>query len=150
MGIRTTSTLVQGVLVNDYDFVINPDLTPYIAAGSSITDDVAANDTNGVMTTSKLTLVETWLAAWAYCAMDPQYQQKSTGKASGGFTGQGTQGLASNRYGQTAMVLDTSGYLRALQNKGLVDAVWLGSDYATESSDFEDIDTEFGGAGDDE
>lgn len=153
MGIRTTSALVIGVLGNDYDS-LNPngliDVTPYITAGSSIADDISVNDSAALMTTAKLTVVETWLAAWAYCMMDPTYQSKSTGKASGSFLGSGEMSFMANRYGQTAMMLDSSGYLRALQKGGLVSGLWLGSDYATQSSDFESIDTEYGGLGDDE
>jgi len=142
VSIRTTAVLVQSVLNTDYDTINVPDLTPYITAGSSITDDVSSNDDQSVMTAAKLTIVETWLAAWAYCCMDQTYQSRNTGKAGGSFKGQTGMNLNSNHYGQTAMMLDTSGYLRAMANKGLVSMVSLAVDYDTQDQDETLVDPE--------
>ena len=129
---RTTSILVQGVLRADYVQRAKDDLTPDIAAASIIVDDmVLCAATKGITYDStRLELIERLIAAWHYKGChDQQLSSKSTGGASGSFTGQTAFMLTSNHYGQRAMALDRSGCLAAAL--GAVErkkarAAWLG------------------------
>lgn len=118
---RTTSAAVEAVLNRDYDSSPEvgsaPSLTPYIDTASSIVDDlVTFCDDNDIDEPSavKLELIERWLSAWAYCQYDKTYQSKSTSGASASFSGQTGKGFNSNNYGQTAMMLDPTGYLQSI------------------------------------
>lgn len=126
MATRTNVVAVAGVLGNNWDGTTG--LQPFIDAATTIVDDVSNNDaiTDKVMTTTKLELVERWLAAHFYHCADPTYQSKSTGKASGQFQGQSEMNFAGSRYGQMAIRLDTSRYLAALDQKGIVGGFWGG------------------------
>lgn len=66
---------------------------------------------------AELVEVEKYLAAH-FCAMrDPQEQTKSVNKASATFQGQTGLGLDLTWWGQQAKILDSSGYLAALEQK---------------------------------
>ena len=125
---RTTSGAVIGILLDDYDAENTPDVTPFIETASAMTDDLNSYAIARSITLSatKLELIERWLAAWAYCQSDQPYIQKSTGESSATFQGKSGLKLDSNKYGQTATVLDSSGYLTSLNSTFTVDAFWLG------------------------
>lgn len=125
---RTTADEVKAILGFDYDTVNNPGLTAYIATASSLIDDVSTCATlKGLtVTTEKLTLLETWVAAWAYQQSDKGYLEKWTEKAKAVYQTTSGKGLESNSYGQTALTLDTTGCLSALSSKARASALWLG------------------------
>lgn len=135
MAIRTDADTVKEILLNDYgpkeDGTL-PDLTPRIRAASLLVDQIVALGAAGhcvtalIPSTDLLTEIETYLAAHLYCVSDRIYTSRSTQGASGSFAGQVTNKLESSFYGQTAMILDTSGILTALNKRAVLRAVWLG------------------------
>lgn len=127
MAIRTTQALVVGVLGigtqgGDYDDLYNRDLTPYIAAANIMVNKAVAKaavlplndpiDDSGQG--SQAEIIERWLAAHYYVQSDQTYSSRSTAGGSGSFRGQSGDSLENSNYGRTAMTLDTSGALRAL------------------------------------
>lgn len=131
---RTNSTLVEGILGNEWNGTT--DLTPYIDTASSLVDDLVANASSLNITapaSGKLELIERWLSAHFYQQMDPGYQSKKTKDASGDFTGKTGMNLSSTRYGQSAMMLDTTGFLR--QNQNVAYSAWLGKTYVERDND---------------
>lgn len=125
---RTDATSVQAILLKDYDAENAPSLTPFITWANLLLNRVVTCATAKGITFSddELLALETWLAAHAYTANDPQYTSKSTAGASGSFAGAFDKGLNSSRYGQMALSLDPSGCLDAITNRKRARAFWLG------------------------
>ena len=127
--VRTTPEEVAGIIEVDASIP----LTPFIMVASAMVDYHcgAAGLTEG-----NLLLVETWLAAHFYALRDRRVKSESAGPVS--ETKDDIKiDLALNQtvYGQTAMMLDTSGSLSAW-NDAIVDGnaggvgkgiVWLGT-----------------------
>lgn len=126
MAVRTDSTSVQGVLMDDYGS--GKDLTGFILTASRIIDRVAtcASNKGKTLDSEELELLERWLAAHLYCQSDQPYSSKSTSRASGSFQGQTGMMLDSTKYGQTAKLLDSSGCLTTLEKRQVVSLDWLG------------------------
>lgn len=133
MAIRTTIEKVRNILLDNYDGVA--DLTPFIEAASSITDDVnsCASDRSISLGSTALELIERWLAAHFYVAADPLYSSRKTSKASGEFQGRNVTGgaidniaLDTTDYGRRAKMLDKSGCLASLSMGERVQGFWLG------------------------
>lgn len=128
---RTTSTLVQGVLVNDYgpDYQDNyPSLDPYIDTASAIVDRVAACaiDRDMTLSSTELEILERWLAAHCYTQMDQTFASPSTEGASASFHGQTGMGFEGSKYGQMALRLDWSGCLQIIDKRQFAGGIWLG------------------------
>jgi hypothetical protein len=124
MSIRTTERAVKAILGSHYDG--SAGLHPFIDTASSLVDDIAAADP--AIVSSRLELIERWLAAHYYEHSDPIAQSRSTGKASGQFQGQTGMGFDSTKYGQEAKRLDTSGLLVRLDQplRPKASCTWLG------------------------
>ena len=135
---RTTSQSVLAVL--PLEVPAGTDMTAFITPASLLVDYVATKDTAGILTAAMLTQIETYVAAHLYARRDPQYQSKTTGKASAVFQGQTGLRLDGTHWGQDAMVLDVTGCLAAL-NKGktVVQGLWLGK-APSDQIDYEDRD----------
>lgn len=137
---RVTDSDVRNVLQGDGPADSAVSMQPYIAAAESLVDYVVAQDAGNPLTSNlsaaQLFTIEQFLAAWAYTAGDPVYQAKATGagggNASGTFQGRGDMYLSENRYGQRAMIFDTSGTLARLDKEARqgghpkVGMFWLG------------------------
>lgn len=121
---RTTVTAVAGVLARNWDGTTG--LQPFIDAASSIVDDAVTNDEDGVLNSNNTELIERWLAAHFYHCSDPVYQGKNSNKAGGQFQGTSAMAMDGSRYGQMAKRLDPSGWLEAVDSKGVIGAAWLG------------------------
>lgn len=135
---RTTAEKVRAVLNRDYDSRREPSLTPYIEAASALVDDAAAADTS--LSSSRLEKVERWLAAHFYKVSDKPYLEKWTGDAKAKYDGATGKYLEATLYGQTAVALDTSGYLAGLAQGGLrrqAGTAWLGKTFR-QQTDYED------------
>jgi hypothetical protein len=139
---RTDATEVQGILGVNYDG--SASLTRYINAAHAMVNWIAnVCDTAGVNDADQLTLIETWLAAHYYQAMDPGYTSKSTGGASGSFKGQTGKYFEATDYGQRALELDLAGCLLKKQqelmtgNKKSARMLWGGSTQ-TEQDGYDD------------
>lgn len=137
MAARTTSKLVQDVLLDDYGPKVDgvlPDLTPYIASANALVNRIAVlapsraviGFGNIAADPASLELVERWLAAHFYCLSDKPLASKSSGGASGSFQGQTGKGFESTNYGLNALRLDYSGILEAIDKRKVAGAVWLG------------------------
>lgn len=140
---RTTALAVQKVLDAGGDYRPNKDLSPYIDVGSAIVDDLVTYATDNDITVpgaARLELIERWLAAWSYCMSDQPYSSRSTDGASASFQGQTAMYLEANKYGQTAVSLDPTGYLVTLakgEGPTSASAVWLGTRYS-DQPDYDD------------
>lgn len=115
-----------------------PSLTGFITAANSLVNRISAKYP-GVLAEADLTVIECWLAAHFYGHSDQFYKSKNTQSAGATFQGETKMGLSSTQYGQTAMMLDTTRYLAALDKGGVVSSMWLGDttqsdvDYPMES-----------------
>lgn len=114
MAIRTTSSLVQAILADNWDGSTN--LSPFIATASRTVDRVVvcAAAKGMALTTAEALDMETWLAGHAYAMVDQTYASKNSGKSSATFHGQTGMHLDATKYGQMAQMIDMSGCLAAL------------------------------------
>lgn len=133
---RTTSEAVRELLSGNYNCNEGTNLAPFIASATDLVDNVVscAITKGASLSTTTQELVERWLAGYFYALTDLMAQSKSTGAASATFQGKTDLGLNANYYGQTAMLLDTSRCLAAMNkeiaegSKKTVQMVWLGKD----------------------
>jgi len=127
---RTTPDSVKSILMLDYDSKRNPSLTPFITAANNLTNVVqtwAAKANLGLDSTT-LTTIETWLAAHFYCMSDQPYELRSTNGAMGKFQGKTDMGLKATKYGQSAINMDWSNTLNAINEGklGNTGMTWIG------------------------
>ncbi len=127
MAQRTTTDAVQTILGANFGNLpdgTTPSLQPYIDQATVVVDrvlDCAAS--KGITVTSAQALqMETWLGAYYYTRMDPQYTSRTTKDASGAWK------IDGNEYARAAMDVDPSGCLVAIINgKGArAEMYWLG------------------------
>lgn len=126
MAIRTCEAAVRDIVETDPDIKIDS----FIRSASVFISQVAANDSESKLDEETLTEIETWLAAHLYSHRDQLYKSKSTDGASATFQGMTGMGLDSTQYGQTAKLMDSTGYLASLDKPARQKAgvSWLGSD----------------------
>lgn len=125
---RTNSGAVAGILTADYDGTTN--LIPFIQSANVIVNRVAtlAASRNMTLTAQELELIERWLAAHFYTQSDQVLQQKQTDGAGGTFQGKtADSGICGSKYGQTAIRLDWSGSLEAIDKRKIAKAAFIGS-----------------------
>lgn len=134
MAVRTLAASVQAILLDHYDGSSN--LTAFIDSASSLVDRVAALDSDSILGSSNLELIERWLAAHFYAHADQLMQTKSTGRAGATFQGKTAMMLNSTQYGQTAMVMDFTGELRKMNAGNVTVGInWLGTKYKNDQSE---------------
>lgn len=114
-------------------------MSPFIAAAYTLVNKVSLKDTASELSAADLKEIERWLAAHFYAHRDQLLQNRSTGGASGTFQGQTGMHFESTQYGQTALLLDTTGYLAGLQNQAkegrkMKTMIWLGSTESEQDS----------------
>ncbi len=113
------SAIVVAILGKDYDSENERDLTPYITTAevlASQASDMAIAQARP-MSVARLEMMEAWLAAHFYACSDRPYDKRTIDKDQYEFAGKTdgkARGLSSTLYGQTAILLDTSGYLSSL------------------------------------
>lgn len=134
MAMRTTPEDVTEVLAPGGDYKPGKPIQPFMTVGNNLVDWIQANASaygrTALSTTAARTL-ETWLAAWAYKCSDQQLASSNAGRSSGSFRGASKGiGLEMNNYGSAALVMDTTGMLRALNEGRLVGTTWLGKPLA--------------------
>lgn len=86
------------------------DTTPFIETAHVLVEEVF---TTAGHSEDRLTKIELWLSAHFACMMDPRESEVEAG-AKAVFEGKTGMYLNFTRYGQMAMVLDTSGVLASL------------------------------------
>ena len=129
MAIRTSSSLVEGILERDTSIPLDP----FIRTANLLVDWLDTKDTDGDLSTDMLKEIESYLAAHFYEHWDQQYSSKVTGQASANFQGKTDEGLRGTKYGQTAMLLDVTNNLAQRNQemitgkKSKVGANWLGT-----------------------
>ncbi len=131
MSVRTTSGAVAGILKPGGDFDVeadSADLNPFIATANAIANRVAtcAAAKSHALSASELELIERWLAAHCWVQSDQVWASKSTGGASASFQGQTMMRLENSKYGQMALLLDTSGCLEQITKRQVASGFWLG------------------------
>lgn len=114
---RSTAEDVKSILApgKDYDGVSN--LTPFLRAAASMIDRCVARAIREVRPygLSDFADCEAWLAAHLYKMSDQALASKSTEGASGSYQGTTSDmGLKGTKYGQTALMLDPTGYLTGI------------------------------------
>lgn len=129
---RTTATLVQSLLGADYGPLPSgslPDLNQYIAGATLfINRVVTCSQTKGIpLTPDEAEYCERCVSAHYYQMSDPAYKARNTSSASGTFFGQDGKGMEATRYGQLAIMADTSGCLNALAKRQTAGAFWGGT-----------------------
>lgn len=109
MALRATEALVAAIIEVDEDI----GLSPFIIAANALVEDIAVDSGH---TEERLTLIETWLAAHFYAMRDPSTIPTSerAGPVSASYQSAVALYLASSRYGQMALTLDSSGLLAAM------------------------------------
>lgn len=143
MAQRTTKPTVMAILGSDYDGV--RDLQVFINTATKFVDRVVTlaltysvlGPLDDTPTTGAATDLEGWVAAHLYAVSDKPLQSKSSGKASGQFSGQTGMGFDSTLYGQHALRIDYTGVLNAIDKRKLAGAGWLGL-YPSDQTDYED------------
>lgn len=123
---RTSSSSVQGVLLDDYNGTAS--LTPFIDTASAIVDRVSTCSTERdySLSATELELIERWLAAHFYVVSDQPYSSKQTERSRAEFQGQTGMYFEASKYGQTAISLDYSGCLSQISKRQRATAYWLG------------------------
>ncbi len=110
-------------------------MSPFIDAASIVVDSVYDCDQakDGVLTAAQLVILETWIAAHFYSVMDQKVQQTKTGDTSETFQGVTDMYMSGTQYGQTAIMLDSSGCLARMNKeaknggRNKIGFTWLGT-----------------------
>lgn len=97
-------------------------LDPFLRMASVLADRVNTNDTDNKLSDDELQQIELNLAAHFVTMREQQYQSRSTDQASAAFQGTTGMKLNSSMYGQSAQLLDCTGYLESLANQRRVKA----------------------------
>lgn len=105
---RTSEAEVKAIVETD----VTISLTPFLAVAASLVDVIAEQSASP--DEDRLTLIETWLAAHFYCQRDVRSKVEKAGPVSQEYESIVALGLNNTRYGQMAVILDTSGYLSSL------------------------------------
>lgn len=111
----------------------NIDLLPFIETATALVDEVEAADTNGVLSSTRLELIERWLAAHFYAMRDPRAVSERAGPVGATYQSKVDLGFAASHYGQQAMALDSTGKLKALSDptkgrKRAASLFWAGTE----------------------
>lgn len=131
MAIRVSQEMVRSTLT-DFDPDIN--MMPYIRTANALVDWLDGCDTAGDLSTTELELIEMWLAAHFYAVNDQRLAAESKGKSGATYQGKTDMGLQATLYGQTALLLDTTGCLakrnlESISGKRTASMSWLGTEF---------------------
>lgn len=141
MPARTTVAAVKGVLIEDYDSIDEPSLTPFIDTAASFIRQIIRCATRKGFTHDEedLELIERWIAAHCYAMSDQPYKSRSNLRASGAFQGETKMYFEATKYGQMAVALDESGCLGNVSSGAVARAKW-GGRRPSEQTDYKDRD----------
>lgn len=127
---RTTAVAVKAIIEVDED--ISDDLAPFIETANELVTELCAPV--ATYTSTRLELIERWLAAHFYAIRDPRAASENASGVGASYQHQVGLNLNVTTYGQQAMILDTAGALAVL-NKSTTDgkrravgALWLGTE----------------------
>ncbi len=106
MAARVTQAEVEEIVEIDSSISI----TPFITVATLIVDEELVG--RG-LSDARLKEIERYLAAHFYCVRDPRVTSESAG-VSASYEGSAGQNLSRTRYGQQAILLDTTGILASM------------------------------------
>lgn len=106
---RTTREKVEQII--DLDPVV--DVTPFIIVANELVTEHCEG-----LTDARLAEIERWLAAHFYEVRDERPQSEAAGGASKSYVRTQAMFLHQTKYGQTAMMLDSTGKLNGLSERG--------------------------------
>jgi hypothetical protein len=106
---RTTSTNVEKII----EVTAGVDLEPFIETASELVTEHCVSSTDPY-TSTRLELIERWLAAHFYAIYEPRVASERAGPVGENKQYKLGLNLAVTTYGQQAMLLDTKGSLAAL------------------------------------
>jgi hypothetical protein len=121
---RTTPELVAGIIEVDSSIP----LAPFISVASSLVTEFCSDKGYD---DERLELIERWLSAHFYTNRDPRTTRAEAGSVSESYQSKVDLYLATSHYGQTAMMLDTSGSLLGLSKgvkRQVVGVSWVGTE----------------------
>lgn len=101
---RTNAVAVRAIFETEIKL-----LDPFINTANVLVTELLGNEG---MTEERLKQIETYLSAHFASLRDPRFQSETVDGVSYTSQGQTGKGLESTFYGQTAMLLDSSGKLR--------------------------------------
>ena len=136
MAFRCTEEQVRSLVDSDDDVR----LQPFITTANVLTDDVSAEYTGSLISAATLIEIEKYLAAHFYEHRDQALASEKTGDASGDYQGEWGKGLNGSSWGQTAMLLDKTGYLKLLSKGRRVVSIGWGGLPPSEQTAVEDRD----------
>lgn len=131
---RATDSDVEGVVEVDDDIT----LTPFITIANELVTELC---TDSDYSATRLTLIETWLAAHFYLMRDQLVGTERAGPVQVTYSTKIGLGLKQTKHGQTAMLLDTAGNLAQHDKRieegeaATVSFSWMGEDYDTEDDE---------------
>jgi len=112
MANRVTPAEVAEIYEYDTD-ITDPEINVFIVSANILTNKV---NTEGEITdTTQLKEIERWLSAHLVCIRDPQAASEKAGPVGQKVQEKVDLGFNQTRYGQMALMIDTSGYLASLQ-----------------------------------
>lgn len=111
MAIRTTEEAVKGILEVLEDDAV--DLTPFIETANNIVDQVCLDSDYSDAT---LELIERWCSAHFYCIRVPRTTAERVRGIEEVYQGRTYTGFRHTSYGQQAMLIDTDGNLKKLDD----------------------------------
>jgi hypothetical protein len=125
MAWRTTEEKVSLLLQEDFED--GNDLRPYITTANLVTSLVSSNDTGSLLSSALLAEIEEYLSAHFYCQQNQQLAEEKTADADGTRSWEYGKNLDGSTWGQTAKLLDITGFLRKMDT-GIVrpKMTWLG------------------------
>lgn len=109
--ITTTIEALEKIIELDPDI----DAQPFIEDGISFVTDVCGGSS---YTDDKFERITRYISAHFYCLMDPRTQSEGVKGITARYEGQTGKYLEFTRYGQMAMLLDTDGNLKTLNDTG--------------------------------
>lgn len=105
----------------------NTRVAPFINTANALVDRLSDKDTDGILSAAILLQIECYLSAHFYAHKDPQVTQEKTGDASAAYQGEFGKGFDGSSWGQTAKMLDETGFLASLDKLKIKAKVnWLG------------------------
>ena len=112
MALRVTPAEVAQIYVYD-TAIIDAEANVFITAANLLVNIV--NTTGGITAAATLKEIERWLSAHFICIRDPQASSEKAGSVGQSLQNKVDLHFNQTRYGQMALLLDTSGTLAALQ-----------------------------------
>jgi len=112
MANRVTAAEVAEIYEYDSD-ITSTEIDIFITSANILTNKV--NTVGEITATTQLKEIERWLAAHFVCIRDPQAASEKAGPVSQKLQEKVALNFNQTRYGQQALILDTSGYLASLQ-----------------------------------